>query len=77
MATLWVETSPASSFEQGWEGQGSEFASEATEKIRYFGKAKQMVSEADSSACGKANPCGHPACNFVEQTAWRIDSRLT
>ena len=37
-------------------------------------KEEQM---ADSSAYGKANPWGHPACIFVEKTAGRIDSRFT
>ena len=39
--------------------------------------AKQMASKADSSARGKANPTGHPACRFVGKTAGPIDSRLT
>ena len=39
-------------------------------------KQKQVPNEADLSACGKANPCGHPLCSFVEKTIARIDSRL-
>ena len=58
---------------KGWEGQGSKyFASEATEKIFYDGKAKV----GDSSERGKANPCGL-AGRFVEKTTGCIDLRLT
>ena len=35
--------------------------------------AKQMVNKADSSAHGKANPCGHPMCRFVGKTTGHID----
>ena len=40
-------------------------------------KLEQMADMADSSAHGKANPCGHPSCIFVRKTAGRIDLRLT
>ena len=36
-----------------------------------------MANKADSSAHGKANPCGHPACIFVGKTTGHIDLRLT
>lgn len=39
-------------------------------------KQKQMANKANSSARGKANPCGHPASRFVAETARRIDARL-
>ena len=39
-------------------------------------KPKQMANKADSSAHGKARPCGHPACKFIGKTAGQMDSRL-
>ena len=42
-----------------------------------YGRRVTRVNTADSSAHGKANPCGHIACIFVRKTAGCIDSRLT
>ena len=39
-------------------------------------KQKEVANEADLSARRKANPCGHPACRFVEKTIARIDLHL-
>ena len=69
---------PGTDFQQGREGQGSKFASETLYKhYAMIAKQEQMANTADSSAHGKANTCGHPACIFVRKTAGRIDSRLT
>ena len=46
-------------------------------KTATIAKQEQMVNKADSSAHGKANPCGHPAWRFIGNTTGRIDSRLT
>ena len=46
-------------------------------KSAIMAKQTQMANKADSSAHGKANPCGHPACRFVGKTAEHIDARLT
>ena len=46
-------------------------------KCHMIAKQKQMANMADSSAHGKANPCGHPACRFLGKTARRIHSGLT
>ena len=40
-------------------------------------KLEQMADMADSSAHGKANPCGHPSCIFVRTTAGHVGLRLT
>ena len=40
-------------------------------------KQKQVANKDDSSAHGKANPCGHPACRFVGKSTGHIDTRLT
>ena len=45
-------------------------------KSAKMAKPKQMANKADSSAHGKARPCGHPACKFIGKWAGRMDSRL-
>ena len=61
---------------EGGKGKIANMLAKQRRKIGCDGKQKQMANKTNSSACGKAKPCGHPASRFVGETAGHIDARL-